>query len=69
LNPARKSDKELENQGVINTKIFDLAENLALFLQKYPEFGQLIQTWPEISEPVKRQIIELIGDKAISSLL
>ena len=60
LNPASKCDNSLTDKALTDSSQNNLAENLALSLQEYPELGQLVKVWPGLPDSVKRQIMELI---------
>ncbi len=44
----------------------NLAENLALLVQKFPDLVRIIEAWPDLSKPVKAGVLAMVqtaGDK------
>ena len=55
-NPLRK------NRNSSNSNSYESEqENLVHILSKYPELRQILEVWPELSDEIKQQILNLIS--------
>ena len=55
-----ESRKPIYNKEVTNSEQQDLARNLALLVQEYPDLIRIVERWPGLSEETRRQIITLV---------
>jgi hypothetical protein len=60
LSPSIKNHNQLKNQALTDNDQIDLARNLALLLQKFPELARIIEVWPGLPEHIKAAIKALI---------
>ncbi|MCK4628646.1 MAG: hypothetical protein KAT56_06555 [Sedimentisphaerales bacterium] len=58
--PLPDIHKLLKNKGITEKDKIDLAENLALLLQEYPDLACLIKAWPSLPGNIRQDIMGLI---------
>ena len=58
--PLPKIHNLLKHKRLTEKNKIDLALNLALLLQEYPDLARLIKVWPSLPDNIRQEIMDLV---------
>ena len=60
MSPLAKIAKALTDNELTEQEQIDFAKSLAKLVQKYPELGQIIERWEELSVEKREEIVRMV---------